>query len=150
MAGRGGKGELVAGGVAAASLPLLVYGLDVSPWLAIPLAIATYAGGLLLRPRPRPPQPDGAASEPGPPDAARAHGLSPRELDVLRLMAWGRSNQEIAVDLSISLRTVTTHVTNIFNKLGVASRAEAIAYAHRHGLAGPDPSRKPRPDPRLP
>ena len=151
MAGRGRTEELLAGGAAATVLPLLVVGLDMSLWLAVPLAVATYIGSLLLRSPAGQTDPDNAAPAPElPPDAAAdplippipspAHGLSPRELDVLRLMAWGRSNQEIAADLSISLRTVTTHVTNIFSKLGAASRAEAIAYAHRHRLAGSDPA----------
>ena len=151
MVGRKGKGELVAGGVAAASLPTLVYVLDVTPWFAIPLAVATYPGLLLLRPQPKPPETGGDDPKPGaPPEPAQAHGLSPREREVLSLMAWGRSNQQIASELSISLRTVTTHVTNIFNKLGAASRSEAIAEAHRRGLAGPEPSREPAPDRRSP
>jgi predicted ATPase/DNA-binding CsgD family transcriptional regulator len=62
------------------------------------------------------------------------HGLSLRELEVLRLLIAGRSNAEIAERLFISPRTVTTHVSHIFAKVGVASRAEAIAFAHRHGL----------------
>jgi DNA-binding NarL/FixJ family response regulator len=62
------------------------------------------------------------------------HGLSLRELEVLRLLVAGRSNAEIAERLFISRRTVTTHVSHIFAKLGVATRAEAIAFAHRHGL----------------
>lgn len=60
--------------------------------------------------------------------------LSPRERDVLRLIADGRSNQQIADALSISRRTVTTHATNILNKLGLDSRAELIAFANRNGL----------------
>jgi non-specific serine/threonine protein kinase len=62
------------------------------------------------------------------------HGLSVRELEVLRLLVAGRSNAEIAERLFISRRTATTHISHIFAKLGVASRAEAIAFAHRHGL----------------
>lgn len=61
--------------------------------------------------------------------------LSPRELEVLRLLADGRSNREIADALFVSPRTVSTHVTNIFAKLGVATRAAATAHAVRHGLA---------------
>jgi predicted ATPase/DNA-binding CsgD family transcriptional regulator len=60
--------------------------------------------------------------------------LTPRERDVLRLVAAGRSNPEIAEALFLSRRTVTTHLTNIFAKLGVAGRAEAVALAVRHGL----------------
>jgi DNA-binding CsgD family transcriptional regulator len=60
--------------------------------------------------------------------------LSTREAEVLRLVAAGRSNPEIAQDLFISPRTVTTHLTHIFAKLGVEGRAEAAALAVRRGL----------------
>ena len=59
----------------------------------------------------------------------------PREADVLRLIAIGRSNADIATVLSISLNTVATHVRNILAKTGCANRTEAAAYAMRHGLA---------------
>jgi DNA-binding NarL/FixJ family response regulator len=61
--------------------------------------------------------------------------LTPRELEVLRLLAEGRSDPQIAADLFISRRTAATHVAKIYRKLGVASRASAAAYAVRHGLA---------------
>ena len=64
------------------------------------------------------------------------YGLSPRECEVLRLLATGRSNQEIGEALFISPRTAGTHVANIFGKLGVGSRAAAVAFAHSHGLLG--------------
>ncbi|HEU5430491.1 MAG TPA: LuxR C-terminal-related transcriptional regulator [Thermomicrobiales bacterium] len=63
------------------------------------------------------------------------HGLSPREIDVVRLIADGRSNQEIADALFISHRTATTHVRNIFTKLSLDSRAAVAAWAIRQGLA---------------
>jgi DNA-binding CsgD family transcriptional regulator len=62
-------------------------------------------------------------------------GLTPREWEVLRLLAAGRSNRTIAVALSISERTVEHHVQAVLAKLGVASRTAAAAYAHTHGLA---------------
>jgi non-specific serine/threonine protein kinase len=71
------------------------------------------------------------------PDADRAGtglALSRREVEVLRLLVAGRSNQEIADELIMSRRTATTHVTHIFEKLGVGSRAEATAFAIRQGL----------------
>jgi DNA-binding CsgD family transcriptional regulator len=60
--------------------------------------------------------------------------LSAREIEVLRLVAVGRSNPEIASDLFISPRTVSTHLTHIFAKLGVEGRAEAVALGVRQGL----------------
>ena len=61
--------------------------------------------------------------------------LTLREVEVLRLLASGCSNADIARTLFISRRTATTHVSHIYAKLGVTSRAEAIALAHHHGLA---------------
>ena len=61
--------------------------------------------------------------------------LTAREVAVLRLIAAGKTNREISEQLCISLRTVATHVTHIFNKIVVVNRAEAAAYAIRHGLA---------------
>jgi DNA-binding CsgD family transcriptional regulator len=66
--------------------------------------------------------------------AAAPHGLSARELEVLRLVAAGKSNREIAADLVISEHTVARHVQNIFSKLGVSSRTAAGAFAHSHEL----------------
>jgi DNA-binding CsgD family transcriptional regulator len=60
--------------------------------------------------------------------------LSQREVEVLRLMALGRSNREIAQELFISPNTVAHHVTNILNKTNSANRSEAATYATRHGL----------------
>jgi DNA-binding CsgD family transcriptional regulator/pimeloyl-ACP methyl ester carboxylesterase len=62
-------------------------------------------------------------------------GLSSRELEVLRLLAAGKSNQEIADALVISANTVRRHVSNVFDKTGVANRAQATAYAKDHGIA---------------
>jgi ATP/maltotriose-dependent transcriptional regulator MalT len=66
--------------------------------------------------------------------AAETHGMTARELEVLRLVAAGKSNREIAAELVISEHTVARHVQNIFRKLGVPSRTAASAFAYEHGL----------------
>jgi DNA-binding CsgD family transcriptional regulator/tetratricopeptide (TPR) repeat protein len=68
------------------------------------------------------------------PEATAAHGLSPRELQVLRLVARGATNKSIAAELVLSERTIDRHVSNIFAKLRVSSRAAATAYAYEHDL----------------
>ena len=64
-----------------------------------------------------------------------SHGLSPRELEVLRHLAGGRTNREIADQLGISERTVERHVSNLYTKLDVSTRAAATAWAYEHDLA---------------
>jgi NarL family two-component system response regulator LiaR len=61
--------------------------------------------------------------------------LSVREVEVLRLLAAGKSNREIAAALVLSPNTVYRHVSSIFDKTGATNRTEAALYAHRHGLA---------------
>ena len=61
-------------------------------------------------------------------------GLTQREVEVIRLVAAGRTDREIAEELVISVRTVNTHMGNILNKTGSANRAEAASFATRHGL----------------
>jgi DNA-binding CsgD family transcriptional regulator len=63
-----------------------------------------------------------------------AHGLTPRELEVLRLVAAGDTNKAIAAELILSERTVDRHMSNIFTKLDVSSRTAATAYAYEHQL----------------
>jgi DNA-binding CsgD family transcriptional regulator len=63
-----------------------------------------------------------------------AHGLTEREHEVLRHLAAGATNKAIAAELVLSVRTVDRHVSNIFAKLGVSTRAAATAYAHKHGV----------------
>ena len=69
------------------------------------------------------------------PDRAPTHGLSGREVEVLTLLAAGRMNREIAAQLGISERTVDRHVSNIYDKLDMSSRAAATAWAIAHGIA---------------
>jgi ATP/maltotriose-dependent transcriptional regulator MalT len=63
-----------------------------------------------------------------------SHGLTQRELEVLRLLATGKTNRAIAADLVLAEKTIDRHITNIFAKLGVSSRAAATAYAYEHRL----------------
>ena len=72
--------------------------------------------------------------EQAPKQPAVLDDLSARELEVLKLLAAGKSNQQIADELVISLNTVRRHVSNIFDKTGVANRAQATAYAKDHDL----------------
>jgi DNA-binding CsgD family transcriptional regulator/tetratricopeptide (TPR) repeat protein len=67
--------------------------------------------------------------------AAALSALTTREREVLRLIAAGRSNREIGAELFISVKTASVHVSNILGKLGVASRTEAAAIAHREDIA---------------
>ncbi|ONI90027.1 helix-turn-helix transcriptional regulator [Saccharothrix sp. ALI-22-I] len=67
-------------------------------------------------------------------DAERRHGLSPREQEVLRLVASGQSNRQIAATLVLSEHTVARHLQNIFAKLDVSSRTAASAFAYEHHL----------------
>jgi len=81
----------------------------------------------------------GAASgQGGAPFASPLAGLTAREREVLRLLAAGRSNREIAAELFIATKTASVHVSNILGKLGAASRTEAAAIAHRAGVGLPD------------
>jgi ATP/maltotriose-dependent transcriptional regulator MalT len=68
------------------------------------------------------------------PAADEGSALTPRELQVLRLVAAGKTNRSIAADLFLSEKTVARHVSNIFSKLGLSSRAAATAYAYEHHL----------------
>jgi DNA-binding CsgD family transcriptional regulator/pimeloyl-ACP methyl ester carboxylesterase len=70
--------------------------------------------------------------------AAGSARLSPRETEVLRLIAAGKSNQQIADTLVLSLRTVERHITNLYGKIGAHGKADATAYALRHGFDKPE------------
>lgn len=76
----------------------------------------------------------GLRSEPRPPG-----GLTPRETEVLKAIAGGRSNREAATYLFLSEKTVARHLHNIYTKLGVSSRTAAAAFAFKHQLADPPP-----------
>jgi DNA-binding NarL/FixJ family response regulator len=74
------------------------------------------------------------ATLPGAPAAKPPHGLTQRELQVLRFLATGKTNKLIARELFLSEKTIDRHVSNIFVKLNVGSRAAATAWAYQHDL----------------
>jgi DNA-binding NarL/FixJ family response regulator len=77
------------------------------------------------------------SAPPPPADDRYVDALTPRELEVLRAIAIGRSNGEIAAELVISELTVKSHIGRIFTKLHLRDRAAAIVYAYDHGLVSP-------------
>jgi len=77
-------------------------------------------------------QRENKASQPG--------GLTPRECEVLELLATGLRNKEIAARLFVSEKTVKTHLTHIYQRLGLRDRVEVALYAIRHGLVDIGPS----------
>ena len=85
------------------------------------------AAALAVRAEPAPASPTAGGQ-------ALPHGLTERELEVLRLLAAGRSNREIGDDLFISPATAARHIANIYAKLNVESRAAATAFVHQQGL----------------
>jgi DNA-binding NarL/FixJ family response regulator len=77
------------------------------------------------------------------PTPAQPDGLTPREAEVLILIADGLSNAEIAQQLVVSQATVKSHINRIFSKIGVRDRAQAVRYAYQHDLAQPKPGQSP-------
>ncbi len=77
-----------------------------------------------------------AGARPAPAPASLPDELTPREAEVLSLIARGLSNAEIADKLVVSEATVKTHINHVFAKIGARDRAQAVHYAYTHGLAG--------------
>ncbi|MEV1203214.1 response regulator transcription factor [Microbispora rosea] len=105
---------------------------DVDPGALVQAIRAVYGGQVLLAPE------AAEAMLAGPADRVQAEAgsaLTDREREVLRLLAAGRSNREIARELVVAEKTVKTHVSNVLMKLGVQDRTQAALYAVRHGLA---------------
>ena len=78
----------------------------------------------------------GAGARPAPAPAALPDDLTPREAEVLSLVARGLSNREIAESLVVREATVKTHINHVFAKIGARDRAQAVHYAYTHGLTG--------------
>ena len=77
-----------------------------------------------------------AGARPAPPPTDLPDDLTPREAEVVSLIARGLSNSEIAAALVVSNATVKTHINHVFAKIGARDRAQAVHYAYTHGLAG--------------
>lgn len=113
---------------------------DVDPTALVQAIRAVHGGQVLLAPEAAAAvldEPAGASASgrrsPGSPNGPEAT-LTEREREVLRLIAAGRSNREIARELVVAEKTVKTHVSNVLMKLGVQDRTQAALYAVRHGL----------------
>jgi DNA-binding CsgD family transcriptional regulator/pimeloyl-ACP methyl ester carboxylesterase len=99
------------------------------PGPVVTMLVDFFCDGIV--PAGEPPPPGLAAGHPAPPPGS----LSPREQEVLRLLAAGESNRQIARRLGLSPHTVERHVANLYRKIGARGRADATAYALRNGLA---------------
>lgn len=149
--------DLVAGGAAPPILILTTFDDDDALWGALDAGAAGFVlkdasaddliaaaravadGAAWLDPKVAPRVLDAFRTQgrPRPQGAVHVAELTEREHDVLRLMARGATNREIAADLFVSEATVKTHVGAIFAKLGVRDRAAAIVFAYDHGLVEP-------------
>jgi len=98
--------------------------------LDLPSTIRQVIEGSVHHPRAR----GAGGGAPAPAAPAQAAGLSDRELDILRLVAEGLSNTDIASRLFVTGQTVKFHLSNIYRKLGVSNRTEATRFAYRNGL----------------
>jgi DNA-binding NarL/FixJ family response regulator len=96
--------------------------------------LAEEVEGLAARARLRLDEQPGAGNGAADPEPEAAFGLTPRELQVLSLLAGGATNREIGAQLFMAEKTASVHVSRILSKLDVRSRTEAAAVAHRHGL----------------
>ncbi|MEV4293663.1 response regulator transcription factor [Microbispora rosea] len=105
---------------------------DVDPGALVQAIRAVYGGQVLLAPEAAEAMLAGPAHRE---QAEAGSALTDREREVLRLLAAGRSNREIARELVVAEKTVKTHVSNVLMKLGVQDRTQAALYAVRHGLA---------------
>jgi DNA-binding NarL/FixJ family response regulator len=112
---------------------------DVEPAALVQAIRAVHGGQILLAPEAAEAMLSGLPGPSGPAAPASGHmtSLTDREREVLTLIASGRSNREIARELTVAEKTVKTHVSNVLMKLGVQDRTQAALYAVRHGLDRP-------------
>jgi DNA-binding NarL/FixJ family response regulator len=112
---------------------------DVEPAALVQAIRAVHGGQILLAPEAAEAMLSGLSgpSEPAAPVSGHMTSLTDREREVLTLIASGRSNREIARELTVAEKTVKTHVSNVLMKLGVQDRTQAALYAVRHGLDRP-------------
>ncbi|MFD8532179.1 response regulator [Streptosporangium canum] len=108
---------------------------DVDPAALVQAIRAVHGGQVLLAPEAAEAMLSVPAPVPAPAAGRYVAPLTDRELEVLTLIASGRSNREIARELVVAEKTVKTHVSNVLMKLGVQDRTQAALYAVRHGLA---------------
>jgi two-component system, NarL family, response regulator LiaR len=111
---------------------------DVQPPELVGAIRTVHAGEALLAPAVATMLVEQLAAEDGNGAAERGEHLTPREREVLALLARGRANKVIARDLGVSERTVKTHVSNILGKLNLTDRTQAAVYAVRHGIVPKD------------
>jgi NarL family two-component system response regulator LiaR len=111
---------------------------DVSPDNLVEAIRAVYRGEARLHPNIARKLMEQVAHQTTPPRESHAEGLTERELDVINLVAQGRSNQEIARELVISEKTVKTHISNILSKLQLDDRTQLAIYAIKNGLVDQD------------
>jgi DNA-binding CsgD family transcriptional regulator len=130
---RAGEAHVTAGDRAAAAVPLRAAAAAAEEMGALLLADDVAALARRARIDLRAPAQEDAAADPDASPAARL-GLTPRELEVLLLVAEGRTNRAIGETLFMSEKTASVHVSRILAKLGVGGRVEAAAVAHRLGL----------------
>jgi DNA-binding NarL/FixJ family response regulator len=131
-------GDRVAATVSASEAQSLAAGLGAAPLLAEVEALIRRAR---LRPEGTAGEPEAASDDKSAGETdADPFGLTPREREVLRLVADGDSNNQIAQQLFISRATASVHVSNILSKLGVTTRVQAAALAHRRGLVAAVPT----------
>jgi DNA-binding NarL/FixJ family response regulator len=128
---QGASRDAAAAALAKAWTPASEFGMQL---LVVELELLARRARIELPPPPGGAGPDGPAQQPA--TVADELGLTPREREVLALVADGRTNRQIAEALFISDKTASVHVSNILAKLGVANRAEAAATVHRLGLTG--------------